>query len=281
MARAGDLAFFLKHVECDRLYLVGDIIDMWRLRQRWWWPPEHNTVVRRIIKMATRGSEVVFIPGNHDDAARAFAGHAFGGIEIRLNATHTTADGRHLLVCHGDQYDLVVRHHRLLSAAGSIAYEALIACNRWWNRWRSVRGLPYWSMSAEIKRSVKRVCQFVSHFEAELEAEARRGGFDGVVCGHIHQAACAADPEAARVAYYNCGDWVESCTALAEHDDGRLEVIDGLAFNEQVRTLQATEPSRIETEREEEWPEPIMPFPLPARPGRAATATPPLVETCA
>jgi UDP-2,3-diacylglucosamine pyrophosphatase LpxH len=221
---------FIKTAEFDTLYLVGDIIDMWRLKQRWWWPAAHNTVVRRIMKMASRGTRVVFIPGNHDDGARQFAGHEFGGIEIALNATHTTVDGRHLLVCHGDQYDLVVQHHRLLSKAGAVAYDLLLVVNRWWNRWRAFRGQPYYSLSADIKQSVKKVCQFVSNFEQELVAEARRGGFHGVVCGHIHKSACEADVGGAGIAYYNCGDWVESCTALVEHDDGRIELVDGLAF---------------------------------------------------
>ncbi len=267
-AQADELAFFLKNISCDELFLVGDIIDMWRLKQRWWWPAAHNTVVRRIMKMAGRGTRVVFIPGNHDDGARQFAGHEFGGIEIALNATHTTADGRHLLVCHGDQYDLVVQHHQLLSKAGAIAYDLLLVVNRWWNRWRAFRGQPYYSLSADIKQSVKKVCQFVSNFEQELVAEARRGGFHGVVCGHIHKSACEADLGGAGIAYYNCGDWVESCTALVEHDDGRIEVIDGLAFNAKVRAASAADAALHEAD--DEWTPPAMPFPLPELPTRPA-----------
>ncbi|MFO0872866.1 MAG: UDP-2,3-diacylglucosamine diphosphatase [Phycisphaerales bacterium] len=259
-AQAGELAFFLKHIECDWLYLVGDIVDMQRLRQRWYWPDDHNKVVRRILKLASRGVRVTYIPGNHDDAARPFARLDFGGIRVALNAAHVTADDRRLLVCHGDQYDLVVRHHRLLSAAGGVAYEFLLRVNRAWNAGRSALGLPYHSLSQAIKLKVKRACQFVSSFDHELVAEARRGRFAGVVCGHIHK------PEARRarggpgrgddVAYYNGGDWVESCSALVEHDDGRVEVIDGRAFNAAVRRALASLPTSAEPHDEmDDWPD--------------------------
>ncbi|MBL9148662.1 MAG: UDP-2,3-diacylglucosamine diphosphatase [Phycisphaerae bacterium] len=260
--QADELAFFLKHVACDHLYLVGDIVDMWRLTQRWKWPASHNVVVRRILKHAARGTRVLYIPGNHDDAARAYAGLELGGIGIALNAAHRTADGRDLLVTHGDQYDLVVRHHRLLSKAGAIAYDALLGTNRVWNAGRRLVGLPHHSLSKAIKERVKSACTFVSDFEGEVVAEARRGGFDGVVCGHIHKADARASLGTSGVAYYNCGDWVESCTALVEHDDGRMEVIDGRAFNASTRTLLgAMAPA---SDPHDEWPEVPMPFPLPA-----------------
>lgn len=267
-AQAGELAFFLKHIECDWLYLVGDIVDMQRLRQRWFWPDDHNKVVRRILKLASRGVSVTYIPGNHDDAARPFARLDFGGIRVALNAAHITADDRRILVCHGDQYDLVVQHHRLLSAAGSSAYELLLRVNRVWNAGRSLLGLPYHSLSQAIKQKVKSACRFVSNFERELIAEARRGRFAGVVCGHIHKPearACAdASDDGSDIAYYNCGDWVESCSALVEHDDGRIEVIDGRTFNATMRQRLAALPPEIHPADDlDDWPDVRMPFPLP------------------
>lgn len=256
-AQAAELAYLLKHIDCEQLYLVGDIIDMWRLGQRWWWPEPHNTVVRRLLKLAARGTEVLYIPGNHDDAARQFAGLEFGGIRVALNAAHTTVDGRTLLVCHGDQYDLVVKHSRLLSVVGSTTYELLLGLNRSWNGLRRMFGLPYHSLSQAIKLKVKSACTFISRFEDELIAEARRGEFDGVVCGHIHQAQMR---RMAEIEYFNCGDWVESCTLLVEHHDGRMELLDGLEFNRRTRAAQSERPA---VEEPDDWPEHAMPFPLP------------------
>jgi UDP-2,3-diacylglucosamine pyrophosphatase LpxH len=264
-AQADELAYFLKHIACDHLYLVGDIVDMWRLKQRWKWPDAHNTVVRRILKHASRGTKVVFIPGNHDDAARQYVGVDFGGVRIALNASHRTADGRHLLVSHGDQYDLVVTHHKLLSALGGFAYDGLIVFNRFWNAGRRLLGLPHHSLSAAIKAKVKSACSYVSDFEAEIVAEAARGGFDGVVCGHIHKADARAAVGHAGIAYYNCGDWVESCTALVEHDDGRIEVLDGRSFNEASRLFDEETQHATHDPDLDAWPSVSMPFPLPTK----------------
>ncbi len=222
--RAADLGDWLKAVRCEHLYLVGDVVDMWRLRQRWYWPADHNRVVRRLLKMSQKGTRITYIPGNHDDAARQYDGLEFGGIRIAPNAMHETADGRHLLVTHGDQFDLVVRKAPLLAKVGGVSYEMLLAANRLWNRGRSLCGLPYHSLSQAIKMRVKQACIFVSRFETALREEALRGGFDGVVCGHIHKAEAIERP--GEIAYYNCGDWVESRTALVEHADGRIEVLD-------------------------------------------------------
>jgi UDP-2,3-diacylglucosamine pyrophosphatase LpxH len=226
-AQADALARFLKHVEADEIYLVGDIIDMWRLKQRWYWPDSHNTVLRRLLKMSHKGTRIVYVPGNHDDASRQFCGLVFGGIEVAMEAVHETADGRRLLVTHGDKFDLVVRHSRLLSVAGSVGYEMLLGINKWYNRARRLFGLPYDSLSQAIKLRVKRACNFISNFETALVRDAKEGGYDGVVCGHIHK---AEQRDMDGIAYLNCGDWVESCTALAEHADGRIELIHGLAF---------------------------------------------------
>lgn len=260
-SQAEELAHFLKHVACDNLYLVGDIVDMWRLKQRWRWPASHNAVLRRILKHSSRGTKVLYIPGNHDDAARPYVGMELGGIEIALNAAHRTADGRVLLVSHGDQYDLVVTHHRFLSALGAKAYDALLGANRGWNAARRLVGLPHHSLSQAIKHKVKSACTFISNFEQELVAEATRGGFDGVVCGHIHKADVRESIAGSGIAYYNCGDWVESCTALVEHDDGRMELLDGRAFNAASRLVAETLTDPAEAN--DEWPEIRMPFPLP------------------
>ncbi|MCX5652675.1 MAG: UDP-2,3-diacylglucosamine diphosphatase [Planctomycetota bacterium] len=226
-AKAEELARFLKQIDCDTIYLVGDVIDMWRLRQRWYWPDTHNSVMRRLLKMSHRGTTIVYVPGNHDEAARPFCGLSFGGMQMAMEAVHVTADGRRLLVTHGDQFDLVVRNSRLLALAGTLGYEMLLKINGAYNFGRRLFGLPYDSLSQAIKARVKSACNFISNFEQALVAEARAGGFDGVVCGHIHK---AEQRMIGTLEYLNCGDWVESCTALVEHEDGRIELLDGLAF---------------------------------------------------
>ncbi len=228
--QAKRVARFLKRIECKKLYLVGDILDMWRLKQRWYWPAEHNEVVRRILKMIKNGVEVIYIPGNHDEAMRQYYGLEFGGVKVEPYVIHETMKGERFLVTHGDQYDLVVKHSRLLSVMGSIAYEWLIRINTVYNSVRQLLGYKYWSLSHFIKLKVKHACTFVSRFEVTLAAEAKRRGVDGVICGHIHQ--CEAREEG-DVMYYNCGDWVESCTAIAEDFKGNLILIDGFAFLKQ------------------------------------------------
>lgn len=212
----------LRRCEADTLYLVGDIVDGWALRRAWYWPQSHNDVVQKVLRKARKGTRVVYIPGNHDAFARAYAGQRFGEVEVRERAEHMTVDGRLLLVLHGDEFDGVVRHARWLSHAGSLAYTLLLKMNRPVNRVRAALDLPYWSLSAYLKRKAKRAVQVVADFEAAVVDAARRAEADGVVCGHIH---CAEDREMDGVRYLNCGDWVESCTALAEHVDGRLELL--------------------------------------------------------
>lgn len=231
--RAEDLSMFLKHIRCERLYLVGDIIDMWRLKSRWYWPEAHNDVLRRILNHARHDTEVIFLPGNHDDAARQFHHQEFGGVKLLPYAVHVTADGRRLLITHGDQFDLVVQHQRWLSKLGAFSYELLLRINRHYNNYRRWMGKPYWSMSQAIKGKVKQACTFISRFEEFLMKEAARQGMQGVVCGHIHKAEMREQKVSGkRIEYFNCGDWVESCTALVEHADGTLEIIDGLRWNQ-------------------------------------------------
>jgi len=214
---------FLKSTDCETLFLVGDIIDGWQLRKGWYWPPRHNDVVRCVLKKAKHGTRVVYVPGNHDEAFRDYVGLNFGGVELLPEAIHETADGRRLLILHGVEFDGVVLYARWLAFLGDYAYTLLLKLNGLINGVRRYLGLPYWSMSAEIKKRVKNAVQFISSFEQAVAHAAAERGANGVVCGHIHTAEIRTIGD---VTYYNDGDWVESCTALVEHADGRMEIVD-------------------------------------------------------
>ncbi|MFC5497507.1 UDP-2,3-diacylglucosamine diphosphatase [Caenimonas terrae] len=220
--QARELLDFLKACDSDYLYLVGDIVDGWQLRRRWHWPQAHNDVVQKLLRRARKGCEVVYVPGNHDEFARQYCGHHFGGIEVRREAVHLTADGRRLWVVHGDDFDGVIQCAKWLAYLGDNLYEFTLRLNRHLNRLRGRLGLPYWSLSAYLKHKVKKALNYVADFEAAVAAEARRRGHHGVVCGHIHRAEMR---EIGGTLYCNDGDWVESRTALAEHFDGRLELL--------------------------------------------------------
>lgn len=220
--RADLLIDFLDHVDSETMYLVGDMIDGWRLRKRFYWPALHNDVAWRLLKRAHRGTKVIYIPGNHDEVMRQFIGLDFGGIAIRREAIHTTADGRRLLVLHGDEFDAVMLAQPWLAHVGDVAYTALMVANRAVNRARRLFGMPYWSMSKHAKAKVKNAVAFVSRYEELVAQAAAKRDVDGVVCGHIHTAETR---DFGDVAYYNDGDWVESCTALVEHHDGRMELL--------------------------------------------------------
>jgi UDP-2,3-diacylglucosamine pyrophosphatase LpxH len=217
------LVEFLRSVECETLYLVGDIIDGWRLRKGWYWPDDHNEVVRRILKMSHRGVRVVFVVGNHDEMLRDYAGLSFGGVELQSESTHITADGRKLLVTHGDGFDGVVLYARWLAFLGDKAYSLLLRANVAFNAVRRRLHMPYWSLSAYLKRRVKNAVQFVCNFEEAVAREANERGYDGIICGHIH---CAEIRQIGDITYYNDGDWVESCTALVEEADGQIRIVD-------------------------------------------------------
>ena len=221
--RADFLLDFLRSVECERLYLVGDIIDGWRLRRTWYWSAEFDEVVRQILRLARSGVEVIYIPGNHDEMVRDWLGLEIAGIRLAGEAVHQTADGRRLLVTHGDAFDGVIRYAKLLAFLGDWAYERALVVNRWFNAGRRRLGLPYWSLSQWLKRQVKEAVKAIDRFEVALANEAKRRGLDGVVCGHIHHAEMR---QVQGVLYMNDGDWVESCTALVEHADGRFELVD-------------------------------------------------------
>jgi UDP-2,3-diacylglucosamine pyrophosphatase LpxH len=221
--RADFLLDFLRRTECERLYLVGDVVDGWRLRKTWHWTEEFDDVVRHILGMAKRGTEVVYIPGNHDEMFRAWLGLEVAGVRLQREAVHHTADGRRLLVIHGDEFDGVIRYAKFLALLGDWAYDWALTLNLWFNAARRRLGYPYWSLSQWLKRQVKGAVKAIDRFETALATEAKRRGLDGVVCGHIHHAEMR---EVGGVLYVNDGDWVESCTALVEHADGRLELVD-------------------------------------------------------
>jgi UDP-2,3-diacylglucosamine pyrophosphatase LpxH len=214
---------FLKSIDCETLYLVGDIVDGWQLKKGWYWPPRHNDVVRCVLKKAKHGTRVIYVPGNHDEAFRDYAGINLGGVELVMEAIHETVDGRKLLVIHGDEFDGVVLYARWVALLGDNAYTLLLQLN-WVLNWvRRRRGLPYWSLAKHLKKKVKNAVQFISSFEEVVAHAAHERGADGVVCGHIHTAEIR---QIGDVSYYNDGDWVESCTALVEHQNGCMEIID-------------------------------------------------------
>ena len=220
--QAGALLEFLKAHPSDYLYLVGDIVDGWLLRKKWYWPQAHNDVIQKLLKRARKGCRVVYVPGNHDEFARQFRGNRFGGIEVMDEAVHTTADGRQLWVIHGDYFDAVVQCAKWLAHAGDTLYELTLRLNRHLNRLRARMGLPYWSLSAYLKQKVKTALSYVTDFEVAVASEARRRGHHGVVCGHIHRAEMR---DINGVLYCNDGDWVESRTGLVEQIDGTLELV--------------------------------------------------------
>ncbi len=213
---------FLKYNDAETVYLVGDIVDGWRLRRSWYWPQAHNDVVQKLLRKGRKGARVVYIPGNHDEFLRNFLGTHFGGVEVVDDTVHESADGRRFLVIHGDQFDVVVRHAKWLAYLGDWAYVTALNMNTIVNGVRRRLGLTYWSLSAWAKLKVKNAVNFIGSFEETLSSEAKRRNVDGVICGHIHH---AANHTKWGIQYINTGDWVESCTAVAENHDGTFEVI--------------------------------------------------------
>ncbi len=220
--KAEYLLDFLKYNESEQLFLVGDIIDGWRLRKSWFWPEPQSTVIQKVLRKSRKGTEVIFIPGNHDEFLRRYIGMNFGDIIVHRDYIHTLADGRRMLVVHGDEFDGVMRYAKWLAYVGDSAYVFALKLNRWVNFIRRKMGLPYWSLSQTLKHKVKQAVQIISDYEVYLAEEARMRGTDGVICGHIHHAEMK---DINGILYCNDGDWVESCTALVEHFDGQLEII--------------------------------------------------------
>ena len=248
--KAEFLLDFLRHTEADTIYLVGDIIDGWRLKKSWYWPQSHNDVVQKVLRKVRKGTRVVYVPGNHDEWLRDYTRLKFGGVEVVSEAIHLTADGRRLLVLHGDEFDAIVKHARWLALLGDGAYDTALWLNRHFNTARRRLGYQYWSLSAYLKRRVKNAMQYIVSFADAVVEEASRRGVDGVVCGHIHHAEMR---ELGGILYCNDGDWVESCTALVEHRDGRIELIDWTSERAHDRLLPGLpEPAGIEIDEEAE-----------------------------
>jgi UDP-2,3-diacylglucosamine pyrophosphatase LpxH len=220
--QAPALLDFLKHIECEVLYLVGDIVDFWKFRRGPHWPQSHNDVLQKLLRKARKGTRVVFIPGNHDDGLRDYAGMNFGGIELRRDALHDGANGKRYLVLHGDEFDVVVRYARWLAFFGDRSYDVALALNVPLNFVRRMLGLGHWSLAAFLKLKVKSAVNYIGEFEEALSMEARRRDAQGLICGHIHH---ANQRMIDGIHYLNCGDWVESCTAIAERFDGTFEII--------------------------------------------------------
>ncbi len=221
--QAKRLLEFLKATESDKLYLVGDIVDGWQLKRRWFWHQTHNDVVQLVLKKAKKGTKVIFVPGNHDESIRQFIGLDFGGIKIRDELVHTTADGKKMLVLHGDRFDGVIACAKWLAYVGDSLYTMILKFNQVYNVWRARAGLPYWSLSQYLKLKVKNAVSYITSFEEALAAEARKQGLDGVICGHIHKPEIR---DIGGIMYCNDGDWVESLSALVEEPTGELRLID-------------------------------------------------------
>jgi UDP-2,3-diacylglucosamine pyrophosphatase LpxH len=221
-ARADELLDLLRCCEADTIYLVGDIIDFWRVRRGPIWPQSHNDVLQKLMRKVRKGTRLVLIPGNHDEGLRDYAGMQFGGVEIHRDCVHTTAQGRRYVIMHGDEFDMVVRTAKWLALLGDRGYELALWLNNPLNWVRRHLGLGYWSLSAYLKNRVKKAVAFIGAFEEAVAAEARRREANGIICGHIHH---ASDRTFEGIHYLNCGDWVESCTAIVESHSGELRII--------------------------------------------------------
>jgi len=220
--KAEILLDFLQTNACQTLYLVGDIVDGWALKRRWFWPQAHTEVINEILRKVDEGTHVIFIPGNHDEFARGFCGRNYSGIDVVREAIHETATGKRMLVIHGDQFDGVIEFAQWLAHLGAWAYDRALQLNEMLHSIRRALGLPYWSLSNYLKHTVKNAVEYVCRFEETVAHAAETRGLDGVICGHIHQ---AAERRIGNVLYFNDGDWVESCTALVEDARGTLEIV--------------------------------------------------------
>lgn len=221
-AQAGALLDFLNRVEPETVYLVGDIVDGWRLKKAWYWPPAGNRVVQLLLEKLRHGVRIIYIPGNHDEFLREFSALRFGSIDVRDEAVHVAADGRRYLVVHGDRYDVVVRHAKWFCWLGDVAYNTALKLSLEINRLRARFGGSHWSLSAWARANVGRAAALVDRYEQALSRAAAEAGMEGVICGHMHSPAMHSRYG---VHYLNCGDWVENCTAIVEWQDGRFELV--------------------------------------------------------
>lgn len=238
--QAERLVDFLRHHEAENVYLVGDIADFWAMSRSIYWSPQQNTVVQKLLKRARHQVNVVYVPGNHDEALREYAGTSFGDIQVVKDCVHAAADGKRYLVIHGDAFDQVTKYHRWLAVLGDQAYDFVVRLNMVLSWLRRTLGIPgYWSLAGYAKRKIKTAVSFIFDFEESVVRYARERGFDGVICGHIHFATIK---EIEGVTYVNCGDWVDSCTAILEHADGRLELVEWEAIPAAVEVVAAPAP---------------------------------------
>ena len=225
--QAERLLSFLRHYESSHLYLVGDIVDFWAMSRGIHWSRSQNTVVQKFLKRARHGTRVIFVPGNHDEVLREYVGTSFGDVELVQEHVHVASDGRRYAVLHGDEFDQVTRHHRWVAVLGDVAYNLLVRLNTWLSLARRTLGISgYWSLAGYAKRKVKSAVGFIYDFEDSVMRAVRARGLDGVICGHIHSAAIR---DIDGLTYINCGDWVDSCTAIVEHHDGRMELVHWVA----------------------------------------------------
>ena len=221
--QADVLLDFLKHNESDTLYLVGDIIDFWALSKKTYWPTEHNTIIQKVLRKARHGTQVIYVPGNHDENIRDYDGYVFGDIVVKTSAIHVTASGKKFLVVHGDEYDTIARYHKWIAKLGSKGYDLLLELNRWFRALRHLLGFQsHFSLAAYVKFKVKNAVQFISDYQESIVATLRDEGLDGVVCGHIHHAEMK---DMDGFFYINTGDFVESCTAIVEFHDGTIQLV--------------------------------------------------------
>lgn len=223
-SKAEDLLAFLRANEFETLYVVGDLIDVWSLKRGIYWPQAHNDVIQKLLRAGRKGTRIIYIPGNHDEFLADFFGD-YGNVTVEQRAIHTTADGKRLLVIHGHELDTVVQGARWLAYVGDVGYQFLLHLNRPLNFFRRLFGLGYWSLSAFAKRTVKGAVNYVSKFQESIVRFAKDDDVSGVVCGHIHAPTIR---PLGGTTYYNCGDWVESCSALVEHHSGRIELLTDL-----------------------------------------------------
>ena len=246
---------FIREYKAETLYIVGDLIDIWQLRRTIYWPQTHNDVIQKILREGRKGTRLIYIPGNHDEMLRKFTGE-YGNLTIVKRAIHQTADGRRLLVIHGDELDTVIINAKWLAYIGDAGYQFLLKLNGPINYFRRIFGLGHWSLSAYVKKEVKNVVSFIGAFEEAVVRYSKDFKVDGVLCGHIHSAAIRKIQE---IDYYNSGDFVESCTALVEHHDGRIELITDLQT--QMLTVKAGTEPVSGADDEENLPESL---PIPA-----------------
>ena len=222
MSQAESLLEFLKTFECENLFLVGDIIDGWALSKNFYWPQQHNDVIQKLLRRSRKGENIIYLPGNHDEFLRSFGEHDFGNIKLVDHFVYTGLNDKKYLIIHGDQFDAVIKKMKWLAHLGTWAYDAMIRINVMVSYIRKFLNLPYWSLSAWAKYKVKKAVNFIGDFETNLTDYAKSKDADGIICGHIHHANMR---DINGMHYINCGDWVESLTAIVEHTDGTWELI--------------------------------------------------------